>query len=113
MVSNKKETGAELPDAELTTAFQFGKESAIQNILEPNWWESDNHLEEQQAYAEELLRLQQERNEDRKVEQNGVEPSPTQEEVPQMLSNGQSRLVAKTRVGGCIAAELIPAPILR
>ncbi|WVR00189.1 hypothetical protein IAU59_007331 [Kwoniella sp. CBS 9459] len=55
------ETGAVLKDTEIGQAFQFGNESTVKNIIEPNWWESDQHRAEQQMYADEVVRLDTER----------------------------------------------------
>jgi ATP-dependent DNA helicase 2 subunit 1 len=51
------ETGAELDAAEITTAYQLGDEAKIVNVLELNWWETEDFQKEQAQYAEELLRL--------------------------------------------------------
>ncbi|WVR07687.1 hypothetical protein IAU60_004729 [Kwoniella sp. DSM 27419] len=55
------ETGAVLRDNEIGQAFQFGNEGTVKNIIEPNWWESDQHQAEQQMYADEIIRLDKER----------------------------------------------------
>lgn len=65
-----QETGEDIVDSELTTAFQFGKEATIQNVLEPNWWDSERQEGEEDGARNEVERL----------------------------SNGQPKLVAKTRV---------------
>lgn len=50
-----QETGGDLAESEITSAFQFGKESAIQNVLERNWWETEEYQEEQERQLQGLL----------------------------------------------------------
>lgn len=54
------ETGATLRPEEISPAYQFGHTSTIPNTLEPNWWETGEHLAEQQLVAEEAVRLETE-----------------------------------------------------
>ncbi|KAI9634077.1 SPOC like C-terminal domain-containing protein [Dioszegia hungarica] len=64
------ETGSILRPEEIGQAYQFGHEATIPNILDRNWWESDEAVEQQRAVAEEALRLDEER---REREDNGEE----------------------------------------
>ncbi len=100
-----KETGAVLRDGEIGQAYQFGKETTVPNILEPNWWESTEHQQEQQAVADEALRLNEER---RRREEEGEEDKEMPEVEEKMKSsqgkkaNGKveekPRVIARTRV---------------
>ena len=82
---------------EIGQAYQFGKETMVRNVLEPNWWESNEHQQEQQAIADEALRLDEER---RRREEEGED----EEEKPntkQVKANGHTekpRVIARTRV---------------
>jgi ATP-dependent DNA helicase 2 subunit 1 len=97
-----EETGAVLRDEEIGQAFQFGKETAVRNVLEPNWWESTEAQDEAKVYAEEALRLDIERrrarerdddNEDEKVEEG------KEKEVIRTIMEGEKKkVVARTRV---------------
>lgn len=51
------ETGGDLDAADITSAYQFGDEAKVPNVLELNWWETDLFLAEQEQLATELLRV--------------------------------------------------------
>ncbi len=101
-----QETGAVLRGEEIGQAFQFGKETAVRNILEPNWWESGEHQREQQVVVEEALRIDEER---RRREEEGEEDDvvmPKLEDKPKATqakkANGtvgeKPKVIARTRV---------------
>lgn len=89
-----QETGAELSADDLTTAYEFGTEAKIENVLEPNWWETPTFQDEQRAIAEELVRIQQARHggeeEDGDARMKGDAWAAEAAEHP--------KLIAKTRV---------------
>lgn len=95
MPADVQETGAVLRDEEIGTAFQFGNEATVRNVLEKNWWESDAFQEEQRQVAEEVLRLDQDRR--RKIEQ-GEEDEEVEEDVKEIKVENGDRVVARTRV---------------
>jgi hypothetical protein len=80
----------------------------VPNVLERNWWESNEHQEEQRAIAEEAIRLDEERR--MKEEQDaemGEEVEMEEPRVPGKAENGSGtqsgqgasdRVVARTRV---------------
>lgn len=70
-IDTDQETGAVLRPEEIGQAFSFGNESAVPNVLERNWWESEEQIEEQRAIAEEALRLDQERRDKGEYEGEG------------------------------------------
>ncbi|WRT70242.1 uncharacterized protein IL334_007237 [Kwoniella shivajii] len=78
------ETGAVLKDTEIGQAFQFGNESTVKNVIEPNWWESDEHQLEQQMVADEVLRLDKEK----RMREDEAEEGEEEEEVAE---NGTTR----------------------
>ncbi|KAK4689603.1 ATP-dependent DNA helicase 2 subunit 1, partial [Tremellales sp. Uapishka_1] len=92
------ETGAVLKDEEVGQAYQFGHESTIKNILEPNWWESEEHQQQQRMIADEVLQADVER---RRREDAGEEIDVEEQEVP-AKTNGHSedkpKVVARTRL---------------
>ncbi|KAL1412750.1 ATP-dependent DNA helicase II subunit 1 [Vanrija albida] len=94
-VYTSAETGADLAENQITSAFQFGDEAKIKNVLEPNWWESDEHQKQQEIYAEELLKLEKariDRGEDGDEEMEDAKPANT-------VSDGsRPRVVARTRL---------------
>jgi hypothetical protein len=59
-----------LRDEEIGYAYQFGNENTVRNILEPNWWQSDEQTHQNQMVANEVLRLNEERR--RREEEDGV-----------------------------------------
>lgn len=67
----------------------------MKNILEPNWWESDEHQKQQEIYAEELLKLEQAR---RERGDDGDEEMEDTIAAPDTLANGRPRVVARTRL---------------
>jgi hypothetical protein len=77
LAENLQETGAVLRNDEIGHAFQFGNESSVRNILEKNWWESDEQMQENQMIADEVLKRDEER---RRRRDEGVEED---EEMPQ------------------------------
>ncbi|WWC91681.1 uncharacterized protein L201_006627 [Kwoniella dendrophila CBS 6074] len=94
------ETGAVLKDTEIGQAFQFGNEATVKNVIEPNWWESDEHQAEQQMVAEEALRLDLER---RQKEDEGEEvemAEATQGRSQQKNGGGdeKQKVIARTRL---------------
>ncbi|KAK8853185.1 hypothetical protein IAR55_003887 [Kwoniella newhampshirensis] len=98
------ETGAVLKDAEIGQAYQFGNEGTVRNVIEPNWWESNEHQAEQQMYADEIVRLDNER---RQREEEGEEEAEDVEMPQQSRANGKGKgrereekpkVVARTRL---------------
>ncbi|WOO82294.1 ATP-dependent DNA helicase II subunit 1 [Vanrija pseudolonga] len=94
-VYTSAETGGDLAENQITQAFQFGDESKVKNILEPNWWESDEHQRQQEIYAEELLKLERAR---RDRGDDGDEEMDDTVAAPDTLPNGRPRVVARTRL---------------
>jgi len=101
-----------LRDEEIGQAYQFGNESTVRNVLEPNWWEADVAQEEARVVADEVLRLDQERRmreeeegEEEKMQGDG-DGDQEVDEKPQKGKNGmyggakeeKSRVVARSRV---------------
>ncbi|RSH91860.1 ATP-dependent DNA helicase II subunit 1 [Saitozyma podzolica] len=95
------ETGAVLPDDEIGQAYQFGNEATVRNVLEPNWWESDEHAAEAQMVADEALRLDMER---RRKEEEGEEEDMDKEvrgvmkQVKALEGEEKPKIVARTRL---------------
>lgn len=92
-----------LKDNEIGQAYQFGNETTVKNIIEPNWWESDEQQADQQMYADEALRLAQERR--RKEEENdGAEDEDMDDALRGQKTSqlkddeGKSKVIARTRV---------------
>ena len=111
-VIESQETGAVLKDEEIDYAFKFGNDSAVPNILERNWWETNEHAEEQRALADEALRLDRERrikeDEDAEAgeeeeEEKEVEEKPKGKIIEEEA--GRKKVVAKTRVGSLTQEE--------
>lgn len=50
-----------LRQEEIGHAYQFGNESTVKNVLEPNWWESDKQIQANQMVADEVLKRDEER----------------------------------------------------
>ncbi|WVQ67007.1 uncharacterized protein L199_005199 [Kwoniella botswanensis] len=94
------ETGAVLKDTEIGQAFQFGNESTVKNVIEPNWWESAEHQVEQQMVADEVLRLDKERRQ--REDEGGDEEVPgaegTQGKEKLHLGDEKPKVVARTRL---------------
>lgn len=92
-----------LRDQEIGQAYQFGKESTVRNVLEPNWWESNEHEQEQQAVADEVIRLDEERRrredeagEDEEMPEIDVKPKQVKKENGKV--EAKPRVIARTRV---------------
>ncbi|WWD19602.1 hypothetical protein CI109_104064 [Kwoniella shandongensis] len=91
------ETGAVLKDTEIGQAYQFGNESTVKNVIEPNWWESTEHQAEQQMYADEIVRLDNER---RQREEEGEDEEEEDVEMPQQSQvNGKGKGKGKEEPG--------------
>lgn len=91
---------------EIGHAFQFGNESTVKNILEPNWWESDKQMLQNQMVADEVLKRDEER---RRRRDEGEEDEDMQEPVEgdqaevaaapsQKSGDVKPKIVARTRV---------------
>lgn len=101
-----QETGAVLRPEEIGQAFQFGNESTVKNILEPNWWESDEQIQEHQQVADALLKRDEERRRQRDEGGEDAEDEAMDEEPASTSGVGQRngdsevkpKVVAKTRV---------------
>jgi ATP-dependent DNA helicase 2 subunit 1 len=78
-----------LREEEIGQAYQFGNESTVRNVLEPNWWESDEHTAQAQMIADEALRLDTER----RGRDEPEEQTPVKIEV-----EDKPKVVARTRV---------------
>lgn len=84
------------------------------NVLERNWWESNEHIEEQRAIAEEAIRLDEERR--MKEEQDaemGEEPEEVEEPQREKMQAGKNgngaqadKVVARTRVSCLLRCEV-------
>ena len=104
-ISSSQETGAVLRDEEIDHAFKFGNDSTVPNILERNWWETDEAAEEARAVADEMLRIDREHRvkmeDGEEEEEEQEEPEEHQEEPKKSAAhvNDSKRVVAKTRVG--------------
>jgi ATP-dependent DNA helicase 2 subunit 1 len=84
---------------EIGHAFQFGNESTIKNILERNWWESDEQMQENQMIANEVLKRDEERR--RRIDEGAEEEDqdmPAEPLVDRPSGDIKPRVVAKTRV---------------
>ncbi|WVW86165.1 hypothetical protein I302_108206 [Kwoniella bestiolae CBS 10118] len=96
------ETGAVLKDTEIGQAFQFGNESTVKNVIEPNWWESAEHQVEQQMVADEVLRLDKERrqreDEDEEEEEEVAEMDGTRGKQTGQKGDEKHKVVARTRL---------------
>ncbi|WWD03626.1 hypothetical protein V865_001681 [Kwoniella europaea PYCC6329] len=94
------ETGAVLKDTEIGQAFQFGNESTVKNVIEPNWWESAEHQVEQQMVADEVLRLDKERRqkEDEGEDVDVSETGGTQRKEKLQPGDEKPKVVARTRL---------------
>ncbi|OCF44617.1 hypothetical protein I317_01504 [Kwoniella heveanensis CBS 569] len=98
------ETGAVLKDTEIGQAFQFGNEGTVKNIIEPNWWESDQHQAEQQMYADEAIRLDRERRmreeagEDEEQQDVEMRNGATGSKIDRNGIDEKPRVVARTRL---------------
>lgn len=98
-----------LRDDEIGQAFQFGNEATVRNVLEPNWWESDEHAAEAQMVADEALRLDMER---RRKEEEGEEEDMEKEvrgvmkQVKALEGEEKPKIVARTRVSGLLDGEM-------
>ena len=91
------ETGAVLRDEEIDFAYKFGNDSTVPNVLERNWWESNEHAEEQRALADEALRADKEKRIKEDEMDGGDEDEEMESEV--QISNAEvKRVVACTRV---------------
>lgn len=97
--ADRQETGGELSADELTSAYEFGDEAKIENVLELNWWETTDHQEEQRAIAEELLRIQQARRENGGEDEEGDARMDHNAWAVDGTTSDNPKLVAKTRVG--------------
>lgn len=98
-----QETGAVLRDDEIGQAYQFGNEATVRNVLEPNWWESDEHAAEAQMVADEALRLDMERRrneEEGKEEDMDKEVRDVMKQVKALEGEEKPKIVARTRVSG-------------
>lgn len=101
------ETGATLRPEEISPAYQFGHTSTIPNTLEPNWWETGEHLAEQQMVSDEAVRLdtelrrQQDEGEDIDIKKLEKEFGTAIKDVKGYASSGgtKKKITAKTRVG--------------
>lgn len=100
------ETGAILRPEEIGSAYQFGNESTVRNVLEPNWWESDEHKAEQQALADEALRIDGERRqrmEDGEDVDLGEYNGDIKKAVKGLNGDGEKpKFVARTRVSRAV-----------
>ncbi|OCF77287.1 hypothetical protein I204_01274 [Kwoniella mangroviensis CBS 8886] len=94
------ETGAVLKDTEIGQAFQFGNESTVKNVIEPNWWESAEHQVEQQMVADEILRLDKERRqkEDEGEDAEVSETGGMQRKEKLQPGDEKPKVVARTRL---------------
>ncbi|ORX40593.1 SPOC like C-terminal domain-containing protein [Kockovaella imperatae] len=92
------ETGAVLRPEEIGHAFQFGHESTIRNVLEPNWWESSDRQDKEQQAAEEALRRAKARRDagdgDDEIDEEDIKPRISSS----MKQEEKSRVVARTRL---------------
>lgn len=94
-----------LREEEIGYAYQFGNENTVKNILEPNWWESDEQHHQNQMVADEILRLDEERR--RREEENGEVEEAMEDGEDEKMKNGKvkfdqeekPKVIAKTRVG--------------
>lgn len=91
---------------EIGHAFQFGNESTVKNVLEPNWWESDKQIQANQIVADEVLKRDEERRrrrdegaEDEEMEDRKEEDLPEAVAGPSNKNGDEKpRVVARTRV---------------
>lgn len=77
---------------EIGRAFQFGHESTIRNVLEPNWWETSD-VARRQELADEVVRQEQDRR--RRIESGEEEEQDVKEVKPR---SEPERITARTRV---------------
>lgn len=80
----------------MTTAYEFGTEAKIENVLEPNWWETTRYQDEQRAIAEELVRIQQARH--GAEEEDGDAQMKASAWAAGEEAGEHPKLIAKTRV---------------
>ncbi|WWC64593.1 uncharacterized protein I303_107204 [Kwoniella dejecticola CBS 10117] len=95
------ETGAVLNENEIAQAFQFGNEATVRNVIEPNWWESDEHQIQQQEIADEVLRLEDGKRDGfiEKDEEEVVEGSNKNGKTSKLDGKDEKpKLVARTRL---------------
>ncbi|RXK40524.1 hypothetical protein M231_02176 [Tremella mesenterica] len=93
------ETGAILREEEIGQAFQFGNESTVKNVLEPNWWETNAFEQEQQALADEAIRLDQERREREDDEDESMKEREKDLRTKAVAVDGaHPKVVARTRL---------------
>ncbi|KAL7418434.1 ATP-dependent DNA helicase II subunit 1 [Cryptotrichosporon argae] len=92
------ETGAVLRDSEIGQAFQFGNEATVRNVLERNWWEDDGDAAVQQKYADQAIRLEQDRR--RKEDEGEAEGEDVHGDTKAAVKSkdGKPKFVAKTRL---------------
>ncbi|WWC72003.1 uncharacterized protein I206_105962 [Kwoniella pini CBS 10737] len=97
------ETGAVLKDTEIGQAFKFGNEATVKNVIEPNWWESDDAQAQQKEVADEALRLEdgkadnfieEDEEEEEVAEANGL----TEKMKVQIKPDEKPKVVARTRL---------------
>lgn len=88
----------------MSSAYQFGHQATVQNVLETNWWESDaNHALQDQLATEALKREQQKRREwerdgaDEDMVATSNEPKLDQA-APNRPGGSDQRVTARTRV---------------
>lgn len=91
-----------LRSEEIGQAYQFGNESTVKNILEPNWWESDAQMHDNQLVADEVLRRDEERrrrrDEGEEVEEMGDQAGEPAVQASQKNGDVKPKIVARTRV---------------
>ena len=78
------------------------------NVLERNWWESSEHLEEQRAVAEEAIRLDEER---RMKEEQDAEMGEEEDEVelPSKEKQGEGNGNGAATGNGSVVADKVVA----
>jgi ATP-dependent DNA helicase 2 subunit 1 len=87
-----------LRNEEIGHAFQFGNESSVRNILERNWWESDEQKLENQMIADEVLKRDEERRKRRDEGEGDEEMQEPAATTRPAVEETKPKVVAKTRV---------------